>query len=202
MERTDEVHIEKKIFKFRRKFIYTAAVAGLSGLFMKEVEGASKKMKKNKILDRNDRFDIGGGGEEIINKSYDLGYMYEKNHGGCARCSVGALQDSIDFIPENKSILRGASCLDGGATPTKKANCGAFTGCGMVIGELCGTDTYGDTSLSHELILKLHTKFEQEHGGVLCSEVRESMDADCPEVVGLAVKWTAEILLKQFTNYT
>jgi hypothetical protein len=35
---------------------------------------------------------------------------------------------------------------------------------------------------------------------VLCKDVREAADGNCPDVVGKAAKWTAEILLKEFTD--
>ena len=32
--------------------------------------------------------------------------------------------------------------------------------------------------------------------------MREGAERDCPEVVGLASKWVAEVLLEEFTDYT
>ena len=43
--------------------------------------------------------------------------------------------------------------------------------------------------------------FERESGSVLCKDVKEKASRNCPEVVGKAAKWTAEVLLRQFTNY-
>jgi len=107
----------------------------------------------------------------------------------------------LTFIPDDWSLFRAASCLDGGATPTKLANCGAFIGADMVIGWLCGTGRFGDNTFSHDLIHELHKRFETEYGSVICETVREQSEADCPEVVGKATQWTAEILLGQFTGY-
>lgn len=152
-------------------------------------------------MDENASFDIGDRGEETIQKAYDLGYEYEDEHGGCARCTIATLQDTIEFLPVDEELFRAASCLDGGATPTKKANCGAFTGSGMVIGWVCGTERFGDNKLSHNLIHKVHKCFQEEYGSVICKDVRDKSDIKCPEVVGKAAKWTTEILLKQFTNY-
>jgi len=64
-----------------------------------------------------------------------------------------------------------------------------------------GNDKFGDTKLCHKLMREVHQRFEKEYGGVLCKDVREKANKDCPEVVGRAAIWTAEILLKQFTNY-
>lgn len=192
----------EKLTSTRRKFLQTAG-AGLMacGLNVGHLLADSESETEFIALNENDRFNIGDRGEEIIQKAYDLGYLYEDEHGGCARCMVAALQDAIDFIPTDEGLFRAASCLDGGATPTNKANCGSFTGAGMVIGWVCGTDRFGDNSLSHDLIHKVHECFEDEYGSVICKEIREKSDGKCPEVVGKSAKWTTEILLKQFTNY-
>ena len=193
---------KKKFRSTRRKFLQSVGVWLIAcGLKVENVKAASIKKTEFKVLNKNDRFDISERGEEIIQKAYDLGYLFEEKYKGCARCTVAALQDAIDFFPEDEGLFRTASCLDGGATPTKLANCGAFTGSGMVIGWLCGTDRFGDNTLSHELIHKVHKCFEIEYGSVICKKVRNKADGKCPEVVAKAAKWTTEILLKQFTKY-
>jgi len=194
--------MKEKLGLTRRKFLQSAGLLVLaSSLNVKNVTAASKNKTRFKVLEEKDRLDIGDKGKEIIQKAYSLGYLYEDKYKGCARCTVAALQDAIDFLPADVGLFRTASCLDGGATPTKMANCGAFTGSGMVIGWLCGTERFGDNSLSHELIHKVYKCFEEEYGTVICKEVRKSADGKCPEVVGMAAKWTAEILLRQFAQY-
>ena len=186
----------------RRKFLQSAGVMLMAcGLNVEGVIADSDNQSEFKALDENVKIDIGDVGKEMIQKAYDLGYKYQDEHKGCARCTVAALQDAIDFIPEDDSLFRAASCLDGGATPTKLANCGSFTGSGMLIGWVCGTQRFGDNALSHELIHKVHKCFEEEYGSVICKEVRENADSKCSEVAAKAAKWTTEILLKQFTNY-
>ena len=134
----------------RRKFLQSASVILLAcGFKMKNRKTETEDRNDFKALNENSNFDIGDRGEEIIKKAADLGYKYEDKYRGCARCTVAALQDAIDFIPEDADLFRTASCLDGGATPSKIANCGAFTGSGMVIGWLCGTGRFGDNKLSH-----------------------------------------------------
>ncbi len=72
----------------------------------------------------------------------------------------------------------------------------------MVIGYLCGANT-GDeangqgVSLAHELARRIRQRFSKEYGSVLCRDVREAADGDCPDVVGKAAKWTAEVLLEE-----
>ncbi len=129
-----------------------------------------------------------------------LGREYQDEHGGCARCTVAALQDALSFLPVNPDVLRAACCLDGGATPTKEANCGAFTGAGIVIGWAAGTDRFGDRTVAHGLINQVHDRFAAAWGGVLCKTVREAAVGDCPGVEGEACRWTTEIILDRFAE--
>jgi C_GCAxxG_C_C family probable redox protein len=147
-------------------------------------------------------FDVGGQEQKIVAEAYRLGHQYEKQYGGCAQCTLAALQDAIPFLATDEGLFRGASCLDGGATPTGLQNCGSFTGAAMAIGYLCGRRRNGKfegtTKQSHDLIRKLYKQYEDRFGSVLCKEVREKAKRDCPEVVGLAAQWTAQILLDEF----
>lgn len=193
---------EKEPVVGRRNFLKSTGILLLVGSLKAENEITdSTDTGEFNALNENSRMDIGEKGKEIIQKAYDLGYKFEADHGGCARCTIAALQDAIDFIPQDKGLFRAASCLDGGATPTKLANCGAFSGSGMVIGWLCGTQRFGDNSFSHKLIHKVHKRFEEEYGSVICAEVRKKAVENCPQVVAKASQWLAEIVLRQFTNY-
>jgi C_GCAxxG_C_C family probable redox protein len=185
----------------RRRLLKSAGICTLTALLSQEAGCTQELPRKFKVLSENNRLDIGDKGKKIIEKAYKLGYDFEKKHGGCCRCTVAALQRAIDFVPEDKDLFRAASCLDGGATPTGIQNCGAFTGSGMVIGWLCGADKFGNTKLSHRLIRQVYKQFETEYGSVLCKDVKKKINRNCPEVVARAAKWTAEILLRQFTNF-
>lgn len=173
----------------------------LGALATAQADGAEAPGVKFKVLGENDRVDIGDRGKQIIEEAYKSGFELEKKHGGCARCTVAALQKSIEFVGEKRGLFRAASCLDGGATPHGIQNCGAFTGAGMVIGWVCGNEQFGETRLCHKLIRQVYEEFEKEYGSVLCKDVKEKAGRNCPEVVGKAAKWTAEVLLRQFTNY-
>jgi len=161
--------------------------------------------EKPKVLQRDDRVEIDCPAEEIIQKAYELGYQYEKEHGGCARCTVAACQDAIPFVAVDVDLFRGSTCLDGGATPVNIQTCGAFTGAGMVVGHLCGSTRgekfEGSAKLAHELLHKVYDRFKEEYETVLCRDVRKGADGDCPEVVGRAAQWVAEVLLEEFTDY-
>jgi hypothetical protein len=157
--------------------------------------------KPFQALEADDRVDVGGDPQAVIEKAYSFGYDLEKEHGGCARCTVAALQRALPFVPEDPGLFRAATCLDGGATPHRVQNCGAFTGAGMVIGYVCGTEPFESPRLARKLIRKVYARFEAEYGTVLCKDVRTKADRDCPKVVGHAAQWTAEVLLAQFADY-
>ena len=192
---------KQTLLEKRRVFLRAAGIGVFTGLMTQDAKGDQKRRKKFKVLGENDRLDVGDRGKEIIERAYKTGHEVEKKHGGCARCTVAALQEAVDFVPKTKALFRTASCLDGGATPNGAQSCGAFTGSGMVIGWVCGNSKFGDTKLCHSLMRKVHQHFEKEYGSALCKDVREKAKKDCPEVVGRAAMWTARILLEQFTNY-
>ena len=200
MKKSDEKTSEKHPDGCRRKFLKLSGGMLAAVLAARNAEGAGTDSDEFEPFGRNDRLAIGDDAVEMIQKAYDLGYVYEDEHHGCARCTVAALQDALTFVPEDRSVFRAASCLDGGATTTNLANCGAFTGAGMIIGWVCGTDRFGDNSLSHDLIHELHDRFVAQYGSVICDIVRENCGEDCPPVVANASRWTAEILIRQFTK--
>jgi len=147
--------------------------------------------------------DVAGQEQKIIGEAYRLGHQYEKQYGGCAQCTLAALQDAVPLLVADEGLFRGASCLDGGATPTGLQTCGSFTGAAMAIGYLCGrrrdAKFEGTTEQSHKLIRELYRRYDERYGSVLCNVVREKAGRDCPEVVGLAAKWTAQIVLDEFS---
>jgi len=187
-----------------RRQLLSLTGGGIALMLCGPLHASGQTAESKRILKHGDRINIGGRGEEIIQKAYELGYEYEKQHGGCARCTVAALQDAISFVVVDESLFRGSTCLDGGATPTETQNCGAFTGAGMVIGYVCGStrgeEFEGDPRLAHELLHRVYDRFKEEYGTVLCEDVKKGAKADCPKVVARAARWTAEVLLAEFTD--
>lgn len=204
MTRTSSTDPQRSAKTSRRQVLCLTG-AGIGLVLGRALPAAGHCPEPTQRLKRGDKIDINGRGEQIIQKAYDLGYEYEKMHGGCARCTVAALQDALPLVAVDESLLRGSTCLDGGATPTATQNCGAFTGAGMVIGYACGStrgETFeGDSGLAHELLHKVYHRFKEEYGTVLCKDVRKGADGNCPEVVGRAAKWVAEVMLSEFTDY-
>jgi hypothetical protein len=151
-------------------------------------------------LREGDRLDVAGSPLQVAEEANQLGQDLQKGHGGCARCTVAALQEAMTSVPQDAGLRRAASVLDGGATPRGQQSCGAFTGAGMFIGWLCGTEEFQKPDLARKLIRKVYTQFESQYGNVLCKDVRQKAGGDCPKVVGLAAQWTAEAILSEFAG--
>jgi hypothetical protein len=184
----------------RRFFRILTGCAGVAAVGQCKAEESAPP----RVLREGDSVDVGGRGAEIIQKAYDLGYKYEAEMKGCAQCTVAALQDAVDFVPADNAVFLASSCVDGGATPTGIANCGSFTGAGIVIGHICGRsrEEFSDGSaLSHKLLRQVYERYSAAYGSVLCKDIRAASGADCPRVVGNGARWTAEVLLAQFSGY-
>ena len=69
------------------------------------------------IYDENTRLPLTEDGAAVIKKAYDLGRRLHREHGGCCRCTVAALQEALDMVPNHGGLFRAATCLDGGAAP-------------------------------------------------------------------------------------
>jgi len=52
-----------------------------------------------------------------------------------------------------------------------------------------------------ELLHKVYHRFAEHYGTVLCRDVRKGAKGNCPEVVGRAARWVAEVLLAEFAGY-
>jgi len=154
-------------------------------------------------LKKGTRIEIEGDPQALIQKAYDLGHRYEGKYGNCCQCTLAALQDALPFVPNDVNLFRAGCGLDGGSTPVGIQNCGGFTGSAMVMGYLTGrwrneNGFVGGTGLVHHLTHRLYVRFKEHYGTVLCKDVRKGVGGDCPEAVGRAARWTAEILLEEF----
>ena len=66
----------------RRRFVRLAGAGLATALGSSLCRGAEEQKKSPKVLKRGDKVDVGGKGKEIIQKAYELGHKYEKDHGG------------------------------------------------------------------------------------------------------------------------
>lgn len=152
-----------------------------------------------------DRFAVGDRGPAMIKRASDLGAEYLKKYGNCAQATIAALQDAVEFVPKSDDVYRAGYCLHGGATATGNANCGGFTGAGMVIGHLCGRTRAQAPDLeamksAMALIQQIAAKHEEAYGSVLCKDIRAKAEKKCADVVARAAGWAAEAILKQFSQ--
>lgn len=184
----------------RRRFLLAAGAGlGLSQLRAGTAHAASSD-ETFEIYDEDTHIELEEDGAALIQKAYDLGYKYHREHGGCCRCTVAALQDALDMVPKHPGMFRAATCLDAGAAPGRILSCGCFTGAGIAIGYICGGENFACRDLAHSLIQKIARKYQEEFGSVLCDDAIKM--GNCSKLTGLTAQWTAEVLLEQFTEYT
>ena len=135
---------------------------------------------------------------------------------------VAALQDAFDL--RNDIIFKAATALAGGGARAIDGSCGAYTGAILFFGSIVGRERndFKDEAKvrlqTHDLAKRLHDKFIEEYGSVVCQNIQTKtmgrsyylIDPDeykkflgagahdiyCPDVVGKAAKWAAEILLE------
>jgi len=158
------------------------------------------------VLTEKNKVALGGKAEEAIARAASLGRDYTRQYNNCTQAVIAALQDAIEFVPKSGDFFLAGSCLHGGATTTGNANCGGFTGAGIVIGGLCGPtrEQASDPTtmkLSTALLQQVAAKFEETYGSVICKDVRRAKAKEkCEEVMARAAAWAAEVILKQFTK--
>jgi C_GCAxxG_C_C family probable redox protein len=130
------------------------------------------------------------------------------------------LQDVFSLRDDN--IFKAVTALAGGGGRAIDGSCGAYTGSIVFFGSIVGRERndFKDEAkirlITHDLAKKLHDKFIQEYGSVVCQniqtrtmgrsyylidpeEYQKFLDAGahdkyCPDVVGKAAQWSAEIL--------
>lgn len=152
--------------------------------------------------------------------AYELGKRYERTYRGCGQCVVAAPQDT--FGVRDDHIFKAATGLSGGGALTCEGSCGAYVGALLVLGSLWGRerdkfeDPEGVRFRTHKLAKKFRDKYIQEYGSVVCRDVQTKIvgrpfyladpdefkkfhdagahDVHCPEVVGKAARWMAEII--------
>jgi len=161
--------------------------------------------------------------EKVLQKAYDLGFQNEVKYGGCGQCVVAALQDAFD-MPSN-DVFKAMSGYAGGGATVGDGSCGAYVAGILFLSGLRGRerDNFADPDkirfTSFANARKLHRKFIDEFGSIICREMQMKMfgrpyylpDPDemkkfldagghtthCPEVCGKAARWTAEIAFEE-----
>ena len=161
--------------------------------------------------------------EELFERIYELGFGYEREFRGCAQCVIAALQDGLDARNrDTDAIFKSATALAGGVAQETDGHCGAYSGGAMMISYFIGRerDNFADPqrirASTSALASKLHARFISEYGTVTCGRIHTKImgrpfyikDPEelkkfdeagahtdkCTSVVGMAARWTAEIL--------
>lgn len=158
--------------------------------------------------------------EKKMEKAYELGFKYERDYGSCSQCTFAAVSEMVG--KESKEIFKAIDGLAGGLGRTTNGTCGALTGGVAAISQRYGREDFpnlGQREKCMTLTKKLHDRFMEEYGSVICKDVqtkimgrsydfwnpkeREEFDKagghteKCPDVVGKAAKWTVEILMDE-----
>jgi len=160
---------------------------------------------------------------DIAEKAYNLGREYEKTCKGCSQCVLAALQDAFDM--RNDDVFKAATGLAAGGGGSTDGNCGAYSGGIMFLSMLTGRerddfkDASGKVFTNFQLVNKLRDRFIQEYGSVICRNIQTKIfgrpyylndpddfekfekagahDVHCPEVVGKAARWTANLIISE-----
>jgi len=159
-------------------------------------------------------------------KAYQLGKEYEMAYTGCSQCAMAALQDALgirnDDLFKASTGLAGGGCgtIDGSCG----AYVACIMVLGSLIGrerdEFDDVSKIAPDSRTYRLARKFRDKYIQEYGSVICRNIQTKIlgrpyyitDPDewkkfedvgghgekgCPEVVGKAARWMAELILEE-----
>ncbi|KXB08599.1 hypothetical protein AKJ56_00830 [candidate division MSBL1 archaeon SCGC-AAA382N08] len=160
---------------------------------------------------------------DIIEKAYDLGYKYEEEYGGCGQSVMAALLDTFNL--EHDDVFKALTGYGGGGGLFGDSGCGGYVGGILFLSLLSGREreNFADPEKkrfkSYEVSRKLHARFIDEYGTVICRDIQTVVfgrpfflpDEDefqkfenagahtelCPDIVGKASKWAAEIVFEE-----
>ncbi len=158
--------------------------------------------------------------KEIAQKAYDLGFEYERIYRGCAQCTVAGAQEALGIA--SPEVFKAAIGLSAGGGLLCTGMCGGYSGGILVMSSLYGRerdkidDDEENKRCSFRMAQELHDRFVKEYGTVICREIhtkifgqtfdlldpaeKEAFNAQgahtdkCTRVVGLAARWTVELI--------
>jgi hypothetical protein len=165
--------------------------------------------------------------EALLQRIYDLGFEHERDHRGCAQCTILAIQDGLGV--RNESIYKAASGLAAGAGECGDGPCGGYSGgvlmmslfFGRTVDQAATEEGRLDKQRSARMAALLHDRFVERYGSVVCAGVQGKVfgrsfllrDAEqkeafhaagahrdpdkCCSVVGFGARWAAELILDE-----
>ncbi len=149
---------------------------------------------------------------DAADRAHETAKRMEAEYHGCASCILAALQDAFD--ERDDAVFRSATGLSGGG----------LAGAAMSLGQLLGrdraefTDTAGARNETSRVVGDLRARFVERYGPVVRADIQSSVigrpfdrtNADdvlyfweagghpvhSPEVVGLPIRWAAEVVFE------
>ena len=125
------------------------------------------------------------GVKEKAKKARDLAYNYEGKWGACAQCTIKALQEV--YNEESSDVFQALGGFAAGGAQECDGSCGAYaagiyffgTKTGRRIEDI-GKNTSAPKALEKHkkqfiLIKKLHDRFVEKYGSVICSNVHRKL---------------------------
>lgn len=162
--------------------------------------------------------------KELSDDAEQRAYLFEKEYHGCAQCVLGALMECFPLL-RNPEAFKAATGLGGGVGLSIEGSCGGLTGGVLAMGLFWGrelenlADKEGLRFHSYRLANRLHERFVEEYGSSICRRIHEKVlgrayrlnkpdewdrfleagghATKCPQVVGTAARWTAEIIVAE-----
>jgi len=157
---------------------------------------------------------------DLIDKAYELGKIFEKECTGCGQTSIAAIFKALGIW--NEDVFKAASGLADGLGLTGDGSCGALVGSSMVIGYLFGRESkdfknFEKPMKSYKLVKQLHGEYLKNYGTCRCHDVQmklvgktydlwnakelqeafsSGMLEKCSEVVGNTAKIATRIILE------
>jgi C_GCAxxG_C_C family probable redox protein len=163
----------------------------------------------------------------MLDKAYELGFLYEQKYRGCAQCAIAAIQDVLKV--RNDSVYKAGSGLAGGAGECTDGLCGGYSGAIMMMSTFFGRTREKEASEegrkdkydSFRMASALHDTFIKKYGSVVCAGIQKKIygrsfdlrdekqkeqfraagaheDKDkCCAVVGDGARWATELILDE-----
>jgi C_GCAxxG_C_C family probable redox protein len=180
------------------------------------VKGVLNSMEKDRI----DK-------EELMERAYKLGFLYEQKYRGCAQCAIAAIQDALGL--HNDHVYKSASGLAGGVGECTDGVCGGYSGAVMMMSLFFGRTRIEEGTVkgradkyeSFHMASALHDTYVEKYGSVICRDIHKCIfgrafnlrdDADkeafrhagahedddkCCAVVGNGAKWAVKAIVEE-----
>jgi len=114
--------------------------------------------------------------EAIEDKTYKLGYEYEKVYRGCSQATLGAIYDILDM--QDDSIFKAATGFAGGCGLSGIGVCGGYAAGVMAISQLLGRersdfkDPDGIRFENFRLVREFTQQYMASLGSIICRDIQ------------------------------